>query len=147
MSHSQKNKILGEMRQSLAEILQHLEVVIGPDVKGQVAYTDHHDHTTTPRITLTSYMFEALSQARTEAKVDHVLLLLVNATIHEISHVWLRVVSSFAVFTSHSESQPFGSSDILVLLKKSRYVTGQGRPAAGGMVRNQKKRYLEAYWT
>ena len=105
MSHSQKNKILGEMRQSLAEILQRLEVVIGPDVEGLVAYTDNHDHTTTPRITLTSHMFEALSQARTEAEVDHVLLLLVNATIHEISHIWLRVVSSFAVFTSHSESQ------------------------------------------
>jgi hypothetical protein len=138
MSHSQKNKILSEMRQSLAEILQHLEVVIGPDVEGLVAYTDNrHDHTTTPRITLTSYMFEALSQARTEAEVDHLLLLLVNATIHEISHIWLQVVSSFAVFTSHSESQPFGSSDILVLaLKKSRHVTSQGRPAAGGMVGN-----------
>lgn len=99
MSHSQKNKILGEMRRSLAEILQHLEVVIGPDVEGLVAYTDNQDHTTTPRITLTSYMFEALSQARTEAEVDHVLLLLVHATIHEISHIWLQVVSSFAVFT------------------------------------------------
>jgi hypothetical protein len=112
LSHSQKKKILGEMRQSLAEILQHLEVVIGPDAEGMVAYTDNHDHTTTPRITLTSYVFEALSQARTEAEVDHVLLLLVNATIHESSHIWLRVVSLFAAFTSHSQS--FCSSGILL---------------------------------
>jgi len=109
MSHSQKNKILGEMRQSLAEILQRLEVVIGPDVEGQVAYTDHHDHTTTPSHHTDKYMFEALSQARTEARLIMCFFLLVNATIHEISHIWLRVVSSFAVFTSHSESQPFGS--------------------------------------
>jgi len=99
--------------QSLAEILQHLEVAIGPDAAGKVAYVDgDHDHILTPRITLTGYIFEVLSQARTEAEVDHALLLLVAAAIHEISHVWLQVVSPFAVFTLHS--QLFGSSGILI---------------------------------
>lgn len=93
LSHSQKKKILAEMRQSLAEIFLHREIVIGPDVQG--VNTDNHDHAMTPRITLKSYLFQALSQAKTEAEVDHVLLMVVIAVIHEISQIWLRVVSSF----------------------------------------------------